>query len=1386
METEAKQQRRRRRCRANAPGRPALLAVCGLLALVAGSTASASASAHTGPRPPVPRGQEAEQLAASFAKTYTSAQAYSRALYLLDSLVIHPAPIKPPPAGSGTRSGGGSSSSGASAAHGESRADHDDTRREYHSAHFDATQAWGPFGTFLRLAVHTRNTIREWVHASKDAADSNTAASYIADARKTGATAGADVGPNGRRSDEDEPLLYAASDGARPLQLWPWWEGKGDRAIAGPWVVPELEHEQLAGSHIFDPSAASSSSSSSALLGRLGSAILPSKRSRAKKGLKRTASSSSTASNAKLTPLQKAQRRRGEAIALLEWVAFGHVSPDYDALLQQSESLRPTPSAQAPLFSQLQMPNLAQRALTKALGRNKTHAAFRTSAHASSEQESGNEDVYAVRERITRSSALWVLAEHSLWGTHAASPHLPRAKAAYEVLAWTFGNGTAHSRLGFLEGSGWGRIGGPGIGSGQAWGVGLITPGRSETEAEEGLRQARALLHYELAASAPEPSSSSSNGVPLDDPSGLPSLTYSARSSAQMALGYRYLSGIGTPMDCLKALDWYEIAAKDAYSRFLSGPPKGLILPYTHMRLSDVQGGAYGPGASAASSGYAASRPQIQAVLESRAGSGAVGEEARIRDLLEYYEYQAEPILKASGLKGALDRKGRSGLGKKLAGAGGELGGGVRSTANAAMYAVELARFYHGGSLWAPGESAGRVERDFVRAREYALRVASRVWPLDAGEVRRGGPSGPAPRSTASASKPTGTLAAAGGAGSKQLLEGEDLTLAVKDEAILRANRAAAMLGWMYLRGEGVKQDFRRAWVWFARGSEAGDPDCHNGIGVMIRDGYGVKPNVDDAARYFAAASQSTHPSADGLVNMGRIQFDLKDFSGASHSFKKAMHFLDPFESYLWHGKIDAVLTRAQAKASASSTGAASTTGPSLQERCDSAVLNFKHAVERADWADPVFHRADRAWRRGDTQRALLGWMLAGELGYEAAQNNVAWILDRDKHRLQIPALDQPADDSFDRLALVQWTRSAGQENVDALVKMGDYYFRGIGTSTPGVPSYEKAVACYSAAADMSASALAYWNMGWMYETGLGVGQRDFHLAKRYYDMAWNTNRKEAYLAVVFSLVKLHARAAWAALAHGDASALAMFDSYARGLDTSMPLTEAEEEKARKMKSQAAERQKKKQQEEHTAADEPGSGDPYIPETYDRRPEAAQQQQQQHHYDHDDDGSWLDGVVGGGEGGAAGAATDAEAAYEYASDILDDLEGLLLVLAVGFLFFLVWYRRRIQMGQQQGADTPEERARRERIAAAREEFRARGEEVILPDDAAAGAAAGAAENPPAAGEGAGAGLGIDQPAGAAGAEGNEAERELLRQRRAFLLEDEDGDGDNPALFANAM
>jgi TPR repeat protein len=71
-------------------------------------------------------------------------------------------------------------------------------------------------------------------------------------------------------------------------------------------------------------------------------------------------------------------------------------------------------------------------------------------------------------------------------------------------------------------------------------------------------------------------------------------------------------------------------------------------------------------------------------------------------------------------------------------------------------------------------------------------------------------------------------------------------------------------------------------------------------------------------------------------------------------------------------------------------------------------------------------------------------------------------------------------------LALLLWVRAANQGNVEARIKVGDYHYHGKGGNAV---DYKKAAAYYLTASDSEFHPMAMWNMGWMYENGIGVAQ---------------------------------------------------------------------------------------------------------------------------------------------------------------------------------------------------------------------------------------------------------------------------------------------------------
>ncbi|KAI1077648.1 HCP-like protein [Whalleya microplaca] len=327
------------------------------------------------------------------------------------------------------------------------------------------------------------------------------------------------------------------------------------------------------------------------------------------------------------------------------------------------------------------------------------------------------------------------------------------------------------------------------------------------------------------------------------------------------------------------------------------------------------------------------------------------------------------------------------------------------------------------------------------------------------------------------------------------------------------ASRAAGYVGRMWLRGEGVKQDFKNAQRWFERGIKHGDAQSQWGLGIMNLHGYGVPKNVPRATELFKASADQDFSLAH--VALGALHLD----QGQADDLKIANSY---FEAAARWANIEAQYYLAEMIHH----------GVGRDKTCNVAMVYYKNVAEKAEPLVSSWAEANQAYEDGDYELAFLDYVMAAEQGYEKAQNNVAFMLDPTQSRLPLlswlkrqapkPSLLQNA-----ALALIYWTRSAIQSNIDSLVKMGDYYLDGIGHEV----ALDKAAQCYMGASEYFQSAQALYNLGWMHENGIGQTQ-DFHLAKRYYDQALETN-EEAYLPVTLSLLKLRVRSAWNTFTHG-------------------------------------------------------------------------------------------------------------------------------------------------------------------------------------------------------------------------------------------------------------
>ncbi|KAJ1998522.1 ERAD-associated protein [Coemansia thaxteri] len=324
-----------------------------------------------------------------------------------------------------------------------------------------------------------------------------------------------------------------------------------------------------------------------------------------------------------------------------------------------------------------------------------------------------------------------------------------------------------------------------------------------------------------------------------------------------------------------------------------------------------------------------------------------------------------------------------------------------------------------------------------------------------------------------------------------------ELRAGVTQAEATAAAQAAGMLGIMSWRGEGTPPDTADAFRWLTAGAALGHATSLNALGLMYRNGVEVPRSAERATELFRQAAAKQHQG-------GQVNFALAVLDSQPDIALASLRAAADNGHVLAHFYLAGIHAAARGEAA-----------------CRMAVASYKFVAERADWLHSPVPAAAAAAARGDTEAATIEYMRAAEMGYDVAQLNAALLLDHVARRVgSSPLFASRA--AIERQALVYWTRAANQNVPDARTKQGDAYFYGRGAAR----SHERAAAAYTLAAKSEASALAMWNLGWMHEHGVGV-KRDFHLAKRWYDMSLEAS-DSGRLAAHASLARLCLRYLWA------------------------------------------------------------------------------------------------------------------------------------------------------------------------------------------------------------------------------------------------------------------
>lgn len=574
---------------------------------------------------------------------------------------------------------------------------------------------------------------------------------------------------------------------------------------------------------------------------------------------------------------------------------------------------------------------------------------------------------------------------------------------------------------------------------------------------------------------------------------------------ARSAIAHRYRNGLGVPQDCLEAMHTYDQMARDTYAIFMAGPPGGRRLPYSKIRLSDVH-------------------------------------LARNHEEFVWWSQREKPnwslySLRFRFLRGMLKHQPKALTDKRAL---------QRLVETYEDYALEdepvkryiLARSHYFGSIIGDRNVLGAIPYDPAASAQHALALASARWPqppvLD--DIHDESHIGSKLRPVYVAQEQDSTHRFA-------------------------AKAAASLLAMQYLRGEGVPQDFVRAKVWFTRAALEEDAQGIVGLGMMYLYGFGgLTPNATKAEALFehvfekSMAFQVRLELAKQAMRMyTKLTLGAMDREKADKLFRTiwwssrsdgdgTLLLDDSFE----HRYLQASLRVDEALE-----------GINVTTNCAASVPFLEEAVQRADWSDPIYHRAAAAYDRGDLATALQAWSIAAESGVEEAQDNIAFVLDQFtswQHK-PVPALD-------DTLAKHYWARSAHQGSLHASHKLCEYILFGLADGDA-----QRAANCFANLADTSLKnwmlnvdgdasrmnlahglgasldLMSAWRLGSMYAQGEPPMKRDLALAKRLYDFLSSMFPQMTNPLMFLLMIRLFFQTLWAML-QGDVTARRILLTY--------------------------------------------------------------------------------------------------------------------------------------------------------------------------------------------------------------------------------------------------
>ncbi|KAL2311880.1 putative ERAD-associated E3 ubiquitin-protein ligase component [Schizosaccharomyces pombe] len=294
---------------------------------------------------------------------------------------------------------------------------------------------------------------------------------------------------------------------------------------------------------------------------------------------------------------------------------------------------------------------------------------------------------------------------------------------------------------------------------------------------------------------------------------------------------------------------------------------------------------------------------------------------------------------------------------------------------------------------------------------------------------------------------------------------------------------AAFRLGCMALHGELGKPDPSLAYAWFEYGVSLNHSSSKAAIAYMYFMGYPVAENTESITKLLENALASNDPLAfavAGKVSLANGQIDEATVhlirAVSNGHLESALHIAD-----IYYGSNNQL-----------------------------SIAYYENFISR------VLELFDVKTISFDPLTRHFAHRLSAELGNLMSQ--ILAAKDRDPSTSYLKTVIFPTNEQTHRnarIAMNYYSRAAARNHIHSLIKIGDFYRMGLGTSAKP----ELAFSYYSQAAAIHPSALAYWRLGWMHEYGVGVPV-DFEMAKKNYDNALMHDTR-AFLAVTLARLRM-------------------------------------------------------------------------------------------------------------------------------------------------------------------------------------------------------------------------------------------------------------------------